>query len=162
MKLKRLHQFRQNIYDQMGTAKDAVFELMDAAILTRSPSCLAELSLSSVFRRQWHSTPLSHERITSNDTPIQKVAAQLQDICPLLTQRAIVLFDSQYGNAKLLLAIAILVCDKLMRLRSNQCVWGQPSDYSGRGRPKKHGLGDNWDFTSQLQAPNAFRAINLN
>ncbi|MDY7024623.1 MAG: hypothetical protein SWJ54_25300 [Cyanobacteriota bacterium] len=29
MKLKRLHEFRQNVYDQMGAVKDAVFELID-------------------------------------------------------------------------------------------------------------------------------------
>ena len=56
MKLKRLQEFRENIYHQMGAAKDAVFELMDTALLTRYPSCLAELSLSSIFRRNWHST----------------------------------------------------------------------------------------------------------
>ena len=33
MKLKQLHEFRQNVYNQMGAAKDAVFELMDAALL---------------------------------------------------------------------------------------------------------------------------------
>ncbi len=36
MRLKRLQKFRQNIYNQMATAKDAVFELMDAALLTRT------------------------------------------------------------------------------------------------------------------------------
>ncbi|WAN68838.1 hypothetical protein BJP36_41495 [Moorena producens JHB] len=55
MKLKRLREFSQNVYNQMRTAKDAVFELMDAAILTLRPSCLAELSLSYVFRREWDS-----------------------------------------------------------------------------------------------------------
>ena len=48
--------FRDQVYHCLGNAKDAVFELTDAAILTRNPSSLAELSLSPVFRRQWHST----------------------------------------------------------------------------------------------------------
>ena len=29
--------------------------------------------------------------------------------------------------------------DKLMRLRSNLCLWGAPGAYGGRGRPKVHG-----------------------
>ena len=48
--------FRNQAYHCLGNAKDAVFELTDAAILTRSPESLAELSLSPVFRRKWHST----------------------------------------------------------------------------------------------------------
>ena len=48
--------FRDQVYHCLGNAKDAVFELTDAAILTRSPESLAELSLSPVFRRKWHST----------------------------------------------------------------------------------------------------------
>ncbi|MEM7591468.1 MAG: hypothetical protein AAF383_08100 [Cyanobacteria bacterium P01_A01_bin.83] len=49
----------------MGNAKDAVFELTDAAILTRSPESLAELSLSPVFRRKWHSTYEALLRLSS-------------------------------------------------------------------------------------------------
>ena len=48
--------FRDQVDHCLGNAKDAVFELTDAAILTRSPESLAELSLSPVFRRKWHST----------------------------------------------------------------------------------------------------------
>lgn len=29
--------------------------------------------------------------------------------------------------------------DKLMRLRSNLCLWGEPPAYSGRGKPRVHG-----------------------
>lgn len=29
--------------------------------------------------------------------------------------------------------------DKLMRLRSNLCLWGEPPTYSGRGKPRVHG-----------------------
>ena len=53
IKLKR---FRQQLYHCLGNGKDALFELSDAAILSRNASSLAELSLSLVFRRQWHST----------------------------------------------------------------------------------------------------------
>ncbi|EAW36207.1 hypothetical protein [Lyngbya sp. PCC 8106] len=55
MKLKRLQEFHQNVYNQIGAAADAIFELMNAALLTRNPSCLVELSLSSVFFRKLHS-----------------------------------------------------------------------------------------------------------
>jgi hypothetical protein len=55
MNLERLKEFRQSAYKAIGNAKDAVFELMDAVLLTRSVSCFAELSLSPVFRRQWSS-----------------------------------------------------------------------------------------------------------
>ena len=38
MNLERLRAFRQSAYEAMGKAKDAVFELMDAVLLTRSVS----------------------------------------------------------------------------------------------------------------------------
>ncbi len=37
MKLKRLYEFRQNIYNQMGAAQDAVFELMEKEIFLEIP-----------------------------------------------------------------------------------------------------------------------------
>ena len=52
----KLKKFRKQLYHCLGHGKDAVFELSDAAILSRHPTSLAELSLSPVFRRQWHST----------------------------------------------------------------------------------------------------------
>jgi len=51
----RLSAFRQTAYERLGTAKDALFELMDAVLLTPSANSFAELSLSPVFRRQWPS-----------------------------------------------------------------------------------------------------------
>ena len=51
----KLKLFRAQVYHLLGNAQDAVFELTDAAILSPSPSSLAELSLSPVFRRKWHS-----------------------------------------------------------------------------------------------------------
>ena len=52
----KLKKFRKQLYHCLGHGKDAVFELSDAAILSRHPTSLAELSLSPVFRRQWHSS----------------------------------------------------------------------------------------------------------
>jgi hypothetical protein len=45
----KLKYFREQIYHFLGQAKDATFELTDAALLTRNPSSLAELSLSKSY-----------------------------------------------------------------------------------------------------------------
>ena len=41
--------------------------------------------------------------------------------------------------APFVLKTAGIAADKLMRLRSNLCLWGAPPSYSGRGRPRTHG-----------------------
>ena len=43
------------MYTILGNAKDALFDLMDAVLVTRSVYSFVELSLSPVFRRQWSS-----------------------------------------------------------------------------------------------------------
>lgn len=50
---QKLQLFRNQAYQLLGPAKDATFELMDAALVTRTAYSFAELSLSPVFRRQW-------------------------------------------------------------------------------------------------------------
>ncbi|WP_375512927.1 NF041680 family putative transposase [uncultured Nostoc sp.] len=55
MKRAKLEEFRQAAYKHLGRAKDATFELTDAILLTRNIYCLADLSLSPVFRRKWAS-----------------------------------------------------------------------------------------------------------
>ena len=47
--------FRQACYEELGTARDALFELGDAVFLSPAVSCFAEFSLSPVFRRGWPS-----------------------------------------------------------------------------------------------------------
>lgn len=47
--------FRQAAYDCLGPARDALFELGDAVLLTPTVHSLVELSLSPVFRRRWPS-----------------------------------------------------------------------------------------------------------
>ncbi len=215
--------FRNQVYHCLGNAKDAAFELTDAAILSRNPTSLAELSLSPIFRRQWHSIyealedcnpsrekmmelyikqirlnqrpllvgdhtawfrpdavtlqertyehkpsrigvnkpvevgfgystmayipekqgswalPLLHERISSSETAIGKLSTQLQQVCSQLEPRPILVVDSQYGCASFVQQTADVPGDKLMRLSSNRCFWGEPTAYSGRGRPRKHG-----------------------
>lgn len=83
--------------------------------------------------------PLRHERITSWENPINKAAWQLKQVCRHLPTRPISLWDSEYGCAPFVLKTAGIAADKLMRLRSNLCLWGAPPSYSGRGRPRIHG-----------------------
>lgn len=52
---QRLQTFRQAIYERLGKARDAVFELMDAVLLSPSIPSLVSLSQSPVFRRKWPS-----------------------------------------------------------------------------------------------------------
>lgn len=50
-----LKAFRQAAYEAFGPAKDALFELSDAVLLTGRANSFAELSLCPMFRRQWPS-----------------------------------------------------------------------------------------------------------
>ena len=220
MKCERLKQFRQEAYSMLGKAKDATFDLIDSVMTTRNASCLAEFSLSPLFRRKWSSTyeaiednrpnqnklmrryvqeipsseyvllaidhtawgrrgaktlqdrtyehqassnnsvtvgqgystiawlpfakgswalPLRHERITSYETPISKATWQLKQACKHLQQKVLVVLDSEYGNGSWVNQTKEIEASKLMRIRSNCCLWGKPKVYSGRGRPRKHG-----------------------
>lgn len=49
------------------------------------------------------------------------------------------MWDCEYGCAPFVLKTADIEADKLVRLRSNLCLWGAPPPYSGKGRPRKHG-----------------------
>jgi hypothetical protein len=53
--LSKLKAFRQAIYQNLGPARDALFELGDAVLLTPINRSFPELSLSPVFRRKWGS-----------------------------------------------------------------------------------------------------------
>lgn len=55
MPFDQLKQFRSSVYTILGKAKDALFDLMDAVLVTRSVYSFVELSVSPVFRRQWSS-----------------------------------------------------------------------------------------------------------
>ena len=215
--------FRQAAYGCLGAARDALFELADAVLLTPSATSFAELSLCPAFRRGWPSVyealqdgrpdragllhlyvsqmpdedrpllvgdhtpwprlsaqtlrdrtcvhqstpirgnkpitlghdystiawiapdegrralPLLHERISSEETPIEKGAAQLRSACASLKRRPLSLWDSEYGCASFLNATADIEADKMMRVRPNRCLYGSPPPYSGQGRPAKHG-----------------------
>lgn len=51
----KLIQFRQAAYEQLGNARDALFELTDAVIQQRHIQSFAELSCAPAFRRRWPS-----------------------------------------------------------------------------------------------------------
>ncbi len=51
----KLQNFRKEVYQLLGPAKDSTFDLMDAVLVTRNVYSFAELSLSPVFRRKWPS-----------------------------------------------------------------------------------------------------------
>lgn len=82
--------------------------------------------------------PLRHERITSYETPISKAAWQLKQVNQHIKQKVLVVLDSQYGNGSWVNQTGEISVSKLMRIRSNCCLWSKPNSYSGRGRPKKH------------------------
>ncbi len=83
--------------------------------------------------------PLLHERITSFTNPIEKAAAQLRQVCLKLPKRPLSLWDAEYGCASFLKQTADIAADKLFRLRSNRLLYGEPSAYTGIGRPRVHG-----------------------
>lgn len=56
MIFNQLIEFRQSLYEQFGKAKDALFELMDAVLVSERIASFVSLSQSPVFRRQWPST----------------------------------------------------------------------------------------------------------
>lgn len=219
----KLREFRHKAYGMMRNGRDALFDLMDAVLVSRGVYSFAELSVSPVFRRKWPSLyealqdsepprkewmelyseqvrsdqqiviagdhtawsrlqaptlrertyehqanpmsgtkpitlgqgystiawipeeegswalPLLHERITSAETPIEKAASQLRQVCQKLAVRPLSLWDAEYGCATFLQKTADIACDKLIRLRSNRVLYGAPPPYSGKGRPRKHG-----------------------
>jgi len=83
--------------------------------------------------------PLRHERITSFETPISKAAWQLKQVTKTLNKQVLTLLDSEYGNASWVNQTIDIEADCLIRTRSNCCLYGPPGEYSGRGRPRKHG-----------------------
>lgn len=79
MILEQLSQFRQSLYGQLGKAKDAVFELMDAVLVSGSIPSFVSLSQSPVFRRQWPSTYAAlHDSRLPQAKLLGQIAAQVE------------------------------------------------------------------------------------
>lgn len=70
MTFDQLKQLRKGVYTIVGNAKDALFDLMDAVLVTRSVYSFVELSLSPVFRRQWSSI---YEAVADSKPPREKL-----------------------------------------------------------------------------------------
>lgn len=229
-KLLPLQRFRQDLYESLGPARDALFELTDAVLTTPAAPSFAHLSLAPLFRRRWpslyealgdpprdellrlalryvpgaaidepvligdhtawprlwasrlaertyehHPTraqrvsqgepitrglgyttlalaaepttpwvlPLLHERIEPSSSPLESAAEALRRVCQELQRQGagvpITLWDSEYGCAPFVEMTHDVPCSKLMRLRSNRCLYGAPPEYQGRGRPCRHG-----------------------
>ncbi len=83
--------------------------------------------------------PLLHERIKSDTTPSAKVAEQLKEVCPLLPERPLGLFDSEYGSGVFVKETEGIDCDLLFRIRPNRKLRLAPGPYKGRGPHPKHG-----------------------
>ena len=70
MTFDKLKQFRTSAYTILGNAKDALFDLMDAVLVTRSVYSFVELSVSPVFRRQWSSI---YEALEDSNPPREEL-----------------------------------------------------------------------------------------
>src|SRR5512139_4001975 len=62
----QLRTFRHKAYALTGNGKDALFDLMDAVLVSRSVYSFAELSIAPVFRRQWSSV---YEALQDSEPP---------------------------------------------------------------------------------------------
>ena len=85
--------------------------------------------------------PLRHERITSFENPISKAHWQLKQVCKYLPNQTdkLLVADCEYGNGLFVKQTADVKVSKLIRIRSNCCLYTEPQAYSGRGRPRRHG-----------------------
>ena len=68
-----LQTFRKRAYCLLGNGRDALFDLMDAVITSRSVPSFAELSLSSAFRRQWSSLYKTLERSSPSSDKLMRL-----------------------------------------------------------------------------------------
>jgi hypothetical protein len=124
------------------TLKERTYEHQPTALPRNRPVGIGQgystIALIPSTNGNW-ALPLRHERITSWENSLQKGAKQLAQVCQYLQHRPIALLDSEYGCAPFIEATAASSADKLMRIRSNRCLWSSPAPYSGRGRPKIQG-----------------------
>ena len=83
----------------LGRAKDATFELMDSVMTTRNVSCLAELSLSPLFRRKWSSTYEALEDSRPNRNKLMKrYVEEISTIFSIHTARENIYFSGVAGS----------------------------------------------------------------
>lgn len=83
MIFNELQQFRQTLYDNLGNARDALFDLMDAVLASACIVSFVSLSQSPVFRRQWSST---YEALRDSRLPRSKLLKLLVQQIPTQQQ----------------------------------------------------------------------------
>ena len=66
----QLWAFRHKVYSLLGNGRAALFDLIDAVLVSRSVSSFAALSLSPVFRRRWSSL---YEAVQDSQPPRSKL-----------------------------------------------------------------------------------------
>jgi hypothetical protein len=76
MIFQKLQEFRNSIYESLGSAKDAVFELMDAVLTSPSISSYVSLSMSPLFRREWPSIYAALHDSRPPQTKLMKLMAK--------------------------------------------------------------------------------------
>lgn len=85
-------------------------------------------------------TILSNRRIESGQAPGQTVAAQLQELSPLLPEEALVVCDGGFGNPTFLARVHHLPQGKLLRTAKNRTLYRPAPPRTGRrGAPRKDG-----------------------
>ena len=78
--LNKIIEFRQGMYDCLGKAKDAQFQLVDALLGDLRPDSFAELSLSPQFERGWGS---AYEAIENGTIATEKLNQLFVEQLPL-------------------------------------------------------------------------------
>lgn len=128
--------------EQAYTLKDRTFEHQPSPIKGQKPITIGHgystLGVVPEKGGSWF-LPLLHERIKSEMTPSAKMAEQLREVCSLLPNRPLGLFDSEYGSGLFIKETKGIDCDLLFRLRPNRKLRREPPPYPGFGRPPKHG-----------------------
>jgi hypothetical protein len=79
MIFEQLQRFRQELYEETGKARDALFDLMDAVLVSESITSFVSLSQSPVFRRKWPSVyaALKDSRLCANKV-MKRVLGQVK------------------------------------------------------------------------------------
>ncbi|RPI47094.1 MAG: hypothetical protein EHM56_14980 [Chloroflexi bacterium] len=90
--------------------------------------------------------PLSVRRVPSEKTDIQVGVEQVKQLCrdrQAETRRVetfhLIAADGKYGNHSFLGALKDEPCGVLARMRCDRVLCKAPGEYSGKGRPRKHG-----------------------
>jgi hypothetical protein len=87
MIFKQLQEFRQTLYDTLGNARDTLFDLMDAVLVSASIASFVSLSQSPVFRRGWSSL---YSGLQESQIPRRKVLKLLIKEIPTHVQPMLV------------------------------------------------------------------------